>query len=140
MTNQLLRDPETFPADAVLEQGLGRSYSAFVECMRVIASDPFRLESEWRFYKDGKAWLCKITRNKKTVAWLSAWHGCFKVACYFTERSGAGIPDLSIDDALKERYRTHAPIGRLKPLVVEVRKRSQLSDVFALLEYKAGTL
>ena len=74
---------------------------------------------EWRYYQDGKAWLCKITFRKKTVVWLSAWSDCFKLGFYFTEKSGGGIPGLHIKDSIKADYLNHQPIGKLKPLVVE---------------------
>ena len=103
-------------------------------------SEEFKLIPNWRYYKDGKAWFCKITLKKKTVLWLSVWSDCFKVAFYFTEKSGAGIPGLKIDDSIKEFYLNHKPIGKLKPIVVEVRRKSQLVDINTLIKYKSGQL
>jgi hypothetical protein len=37
---------------------------------------------------------------------------------------------------LKDQYRSNRPVGRLKPLVMEVKKKAQLRDVHALLRYK----
>ncbi|PKP08994.1 MAG: hypothetical protein CVU09_13085 [Bacteroidetes bacterium HGW-Bacteroidetes-4] len=37
---------------------------------------------QWRYYNDGKAWLCKVSYKKKTVFWLSVWEAYFKVAFY----------------------------------------------------------
>ena len=135
-----MKDPEIIPTSEVLEMELGNLYPVFREFMNIVESEDFKLNPEWRFYKDGKAWLCKITLKKKTVVWLSVWADCFKVAFYFTEKSGGGIAKLMIDDSIKEFYLNHKPIGKLKPLVVEVRMKSQLADISTLIKYKIGQL
>jgi len=140
MEIQLLKDPDIFPTTDVLEKVLGGKYPVFMEFMNTAESEELKLKPEWRYYKDGKAWLCKITFRKKTVVWCSVWSDCFKLGFYFTEKSGEGIPGLTIDDSIKEFYLNHKPIGKLKPIAVEVRMKSQLSDIYALMKYKIGQL
>lgn len=140
MENQPLKDPDIFPSPEVLEKVLGKQYPVLKEFINTAESEEFKLNPEWRYYKDGKAWLCKITLRKKTVIWLSVWADHFKVAFYFTEKTGAGIAALKVDDSVKEIYLNHKPIGKLKPLVVEVKEKSQLDDVKALISYKISQL
>ncbi len=140
MEIQLLNDPDVFPTKEALEKVLGKQYPVFREFMDITESEEFKLKPEWRYYKDGKAWLCKITFRKKTVVWLSVWSDCFKLGFYFTEKSGEGIPGLKVEDSMKEFYLNHKPIGKLKPLVVEVRKKSQLVDINTIIKYKIGQL
>lgn len=140
MENPLLKDPEVFPSADVLDKVLDKKYPVFKEFLSTIESEEFNLVPNWRFYNDGKAWLCKITLKKKTVAWLSVWPDCFKLAFYFTEKTGEGIPELGIDESIKEVYINHKPIGKLKPLVVEVKRKSQLADLRALIAYKIAKL
>ena len=140
MSIMLLKDPDVFPSAEVLEKVLDKKYPVFQEFYGRLESEEFNLIPNWRFYNDGKAWLCKIAHKKKTVVWLSVWSDCFKVAFYFTEKSGGGIPDLRIDDSIKAFYFNHKPIGKLKPVVVEVRMKSQLVDINTLIKYKIGQL
>jgi hypothetical protein len=137
---QLLKDPDVIPTTEVLEVVLGNNYPVFSEFINTAESENFKLNPEWRYYNDGKAWLCKITFRKKTVVWLSVWSDCFKLGFYFTEKSGRGIPGLKIEDSIKEFYLNHKPIGKLKPIVVEVSKKSQLADINNLIKYKIGQL
>lgn len=137
---QMLREESATLSPELVDEALGpasSTYHAFLEKTK-------DLVHEWRYYKDGHAWLCKIsvenrTRTRttlKTVAWLSAWSGFFKIGFYFTERSGAGIEDLDIDATIKEQYRSGPPIGKLKPLTLDVRRHAQLPDALTLFEYK----
>lgn len=138
MDDKLLKDPEVELSERVLRNEFGRWYSVYSEFVTEIQSDRFSFGTEWRYYKDGKAWLCKIVYKKKTVVWLSAWKTHFKLGFYFTEKSGAGICELEIHKDLKSNYENNKLIGRLKPLIVNVSKQSQLGDVYALLNYKIG--
>lgn len=140
MNQQLLNDPEVEPSDEILQKEFRDWYPVYGEFIRKIQAEPFLLSPEWKYYKDGKAWLCKISRKKKTVVWLSAWENHFKLGFYFTEKSGSGIPDLEVSSSLKDNYASNKPVGRLKPLVVDVNRTSQLADIYTLLEYKAGKL
>jgi hypothetical protein len=140
MEIRLLKNPDVFPTAEVLEKELGKKYPVFREFMNTIESEDFKLSPEWRYYNDGKAWLCKITFKKKTVVWLSLWPDCFKVGFYFTDKSGEGIPGLGISESLKDDYLNHTPVGKLKPLVVETRTMSQLPDIYRLIKYKTGQL
>ena len=140
MNQQLLNNPDVEPSEEVLQKEFGEWYPVYQVFIRTIQAEPFSLSPEWRYYKDGKAWLCKISRKKKTVVWLSAWEEHFKLGFYFTEKSGAGIPSLDVSSSLKENYASSKPIGRLKPLVAEVNEASRLADIYTLLEYKTGKL
>ena len=60
---------------------------------------------EWRYYNDGKAWLCKVVNKKKTVFWLSIWEHYFKTSFYFTEKHLESIDALNIAYASRKRRR-----------------------------------
>jgi len=140
MSVQLLKDPEVFPSEEVLGKVLDNLYPVFREFINTAESEEFSLISDWHFYKEGKAWLCKISLKKKTVIWLSLWSDCFKIGFYFTEKTGEGIPKLEIDDSLIDFYLNHKAIGKLKPLIVDVKRKDQLPDVKTLIKYKISQL
>jgi hypothetical protein len=136
MEKPLLNDPDTFPDETVLKSVLKTSFPAFSDLMQKVAEEPFEFSHQWRYYKDGGAWLCKVSHKKKTIFWLSAWEGYFKTTFYFTEKNGGGIDDLSIDQNLKEVFTTSKWIGKLKPLTVTVDQSDRLKNVLQIAGYK----
>ncbi|KPJ96417.1 MAG: hypothetical protein AMJ53_00770 [Gammaproteobacteria bacterium SG8_11] len=136
METQLLRDQQIFPSKEVLENELGRSYLAFEELTKRLSDVKYGLTIEWRFYKDGKAWLCKVCHKKKTIFWLSVWDKYFKTTFYFTEKSGKGINELNIEEELKESFSRSKAIGRLIPLTININEKEQVKDVIKLVDYK----
>lgn len=137
MEGPLLNDKDVYPDDAVLAKQLGKAKPAWDLFTARLAATFGADALEWRYYNDGKAWLAKVVHKKKTVCWVSVWDRCFKTGFYFTAKSDADIAALPIAEDLKAGYRAHAPVGKLKPLTVEVRTRKALADVSLLMEYKS---
>ncbi|MDX9853974.1 MAG: DUF3788 family protein [Tenuifilaceae bacterium] len=131
----LLREAEVEPTDKVLENALGKEL--FVTYKEVIGAltNEFGLEPQWRFYKDGKAWLCKVVHKKKTILWLSLWEDCIKTGFYFTEKTGVGVLELDIDSKIKEVFKEAKPIGKLIPLIIDINQHSQIEDLKAVVRY-----
>jgi len=136
MEEILLRDPLIEPDESGLRNALREAYPVFEKLSTVFIQPDLALDLQWRYYNDGKAWLCKVVYKKKTVCWISAWDGYFKTAFYFTEKATSAIDALEIKPRLKEEYHSAKAIGKLIPLVIEVREMEQLADVFALARLK----
>lgn len=136
MDTMLLKDQDVFPSKDVLADALGTSFSAYEELMSVISGDDFLMTPEWRYYSDGKAWLCKTCFKKKTVFWLSVWEGFFKTSFYFTAKNSAGIMELGIDEKIKNDFTNHQAVGKLLPLVINIKNTDHLSDLLQIIKYK----
>jgi hypothetical protein len=131
-----LTNPDEFPDAGVVRKALGESYVLYEEIMNALTGDPLNLEPVWRYYKDGHAWLCKVIHKKKTVLWLSVLDGYFKAAFYFSAKAGEGIPGLDIDEALIANFQKADFIGKIKPLIITVRNKAQVSDTLTIAGYK----
>jgi hypothetical protein len=138
MDRPLLNDADQFPDDEVLAAHLGKAKPAWDAFAVEVEALLGRGAIEWRFYKDGGAWLCKVVHKKKTVCWASVWDRFFKVVFYFTAKNDADIAAMAIPDEIKQAYQDHAPIGKLKPLIVIVKTKKALDPIPLLVRYKAG--
>jgi len=135
--NLLLRDPGINPGNEVLENALGKEiFKVYDELIQIVTNEEFDLKPEWNFYKDGKAWLCKVTYKKKTVFWLSIWENCFKTVFYFSEKTRLGVLSLGINEKIIENFVATKTIGKLFPLVLEIDNKSQLEDLLEIIKYK----
>jgi len=68
-----LRDENIYPDDKVLGRILGESFESYVRLLKLFEHNG--MSCEWRYYQDGKAWLCKVQKKKRTIVWMSAWKG-----------------------------------------------------------------
>lgn len=136
METQLLREEHIFPSSEVLKSALKDSYEVYEELIQTITSIKYGLTIEWNYYKDGKAWLCKVQYKKKTIFWLSVWDQFFKTGFYFTKKNSSGVVTLDIKKSLKEKLSSSKPIGKLIPLTIDLNKKTQLKDVLTIIGYK----
>ncbi len=131
-----LNDPNIIPTNEVLLHELGPSFKAYDKLMGIITKADFGIISEWRYYNDGKAWLCKNVFKKKTVFWLSVWDSYFRVVFYFSEKNLQGIDDLEIDEKVKEDFGKSKAIGKLIPMIIKIENEMQVDDAIRVIEYK----
>ncbi len=134
----LLRDEEVVPTNSVLEKATGKFlYAVYSELIEAVTEE-HGIEIQWRYYNDGKAWLCKAVYKKKTVFWLSIWEGFIRTSFFFTDKTKWGIADLKIDEELKKNFDLAKPIGKLLPFVVDILSFERLADFFEIVTYKKG--
>jgi hypothetical protein len=135
--NLLLRDSGINPTNEVLENALGKDiFLVYEDLIEIITNVEFELKPEWNFYKDGKAWLCKVTYKKKTVFWLSIWEQHIKTGFYFTEKTRLGIFNLQINEKIMQDFEETKTVGKLFPLVLNIDKKRQLEDLKEIIKYK----
>lgn len=133
---QLLRDQALFPTRTVLNNALNDVYSIYVTLMNTITQTEYGLTHEWRFYNDGKSWLCKVSHKKKTVFWLSAWKGYIQIGFYFTEKHIEAIATLDINEKIKNDFLQTKPIGKLLPMIFKISQEEQLADLLQVVKLK----
>lgn len=134
MEKPSLNDVNIVPTDEVLEMQLGETYPTFKELINTLPEKD--MTHEWRYYNDGKAWLCKVQYKKKTVFWLSAWEKYFKTTFYFTEKCFEDFDKLPVNEDYKRQLSESGSFGKLHPLTFVFGDRDQLQDFFIIVDFK----
>ena len=104
INNIELRDENIFPDDIVLKSILNESFQVYKKLLELFTK--YEMDYEWRYYHDGKAWLCKVQKKKKTIVWMSAWKDFMQATIYFPERNIDKIYDLNINEEIKQKIRS----------------------------------
>lgn len=130
----ILNDPTIEPTLEVLKSVMGDNYGNHLLFMELISR--YGLTSEWRYYNDGKSWLCKMLHKKRNVFWFSVWVDCFKTTFYFTEKDIENIGALPISEATKSEFFMQKPIGKLIPMIISVKNSEPLADIDVAIGYK----
>ena len=136
MDRPCLNNPNEYPDDAVLARQLSGAKSAWDAFMAMLKNDYPRISVEWRYYNDGKSWLCKVTQKAKTICWASAWENFFKVSFYFTAKAEDAIRSSAIAGGIKNAFLHPAGSAKLRPITIEVRKISGVKAIKELIEVK----
>lgn len=137
MKTKQLNNPDLYPKDEVLQEALeNHSFNLFKSFRETIIGDEYELILEWKFYNDGKEWLCKVTGKKKTVLWISVHKSYFTVSFHFAERHRETVLTLAISETLKEVFSSAKPAGRLVSLIIDVRSETEIAGALTLIQLK----
>lgn len=129
-----MRDESIIPDQAVLAGILGDSFPAYQALIKHF--DDNQLTHQWRYYKDGKAWLNKVQKKDKTIVWMSAWKGYMQATIYIPEKYIDQIYMLDISEERKQKIRDTKNTGKSKPCIFEVRTVDVLDDFNTLMQFK----
>lgn len=129
-----LNDPSVYPDEEVLKAVLGRAYQSFKKLIELFDSN--EMTHEWRYYNDGKAWLCKVQKKKRTIVWMSAWKGFMKATMYMPLRYIEEIYNLDIAEEVIEKIKETKNIGKSKPCTFEIRTQKVIKDFDKIMQFK----
>jgi hypothetical protein len=129
-----LGDSSIYPNSAILKKVLGEAYSGYCALLDVFTQN--EMTHDWRYYKDGKAWLCKVEKKKRTIVWMSAWKGFMKATIYFPEKHIEALYGLDLSDQTKASIKETKNVGKSKPCTFEIRAGSDLSEITKVMQLK----
>ncbi len=129
-----LKDEAIYPDESVLQSVLGDSYPAYVELLKLYDSN--QMEPIWRYYHDGKAWLCKVQKKKKTIVWMSAWKGYMQATIYMPEKFLDQVYSLEISEAFKDKFRQSRSMGKSRACIFEIRGSEVIEDFKKVMQLK----
>jgi hypothetical protein len=136
MEKPCLNNEDEYPDDAVLGRCLGdvkNTWDSFIDFIR--ESYP-SFSGEWRYYRDGKSWLYKLTKKKHTICWISIWAGAFKTAFYFPDRAAELIAASKLKKEYIDQFVHGKKYGKIRGITVEIKNSADLSATRSLIEIK----
>lgn len=134
INNIELKDESVYPDEQVLKSILGKSYNAYCRLLKLY--DEYEMEYNWRYYRDGKAWLCKVQKKKKTIVWMSAWKGYMQATVYFPEKYIDEIYRLDLSKDALEKIKNTKNTGKSKSCIFEIRDVKVLKDISTVIQFK----
>lgn len=132
-----LKNPDVYPNDEILKSLLGKSFEAYASLLKLFAASD--MTYEWRYYNDGKLWLCKVQHKKRTIVWMSAWKGFIKATIYFPEKYIHDIYSLDINQKTKDYIKETSNTGKSKPCIFEMKTSSVPKDFSKIMQLKLKT-
>lgn len=129
-----LRDESVYPDEKVLKNILNISYESYTMLLDLFSES--ELSHEWKYYRDGKAWLCKAQIKKRTIVWISVWNGFIQATIYFPEKYLEKVYNLDISEVAKIKIKSTKNVGKSKPCIFEIRDKNILNDFSKVMKLK----
>jgi len=139
MDQPLLSDKMQFPSEEIIYSHLGKARNIWVSFFEYLQENHPDILSEWRYYNDGKSWLMKVTRKKKTIFWLSVLKGTFRITFYFTDRAADAIADSTLPAIMKKQFKEGKQFGKIRGLTIIFKSKKDIESAKVLLLIKLNT-
>ena len=136
MDQMVLTDKNRSPTEEIIYSYIGKSKTNWESIFKYIYSNYPEFTEQWRYYKDGKSWLMKVTRKSKTVFWLSVIEDGFRITFYFGDKAEELILESSLTDQLKEQFKNGKRFGKIHALTVLMNNKRNVEFVKELISIK----
>jgi Protein of unknown function (DUF3788) len=136
MEHPILNDKNQFPTEEILFAHLGKNKSLWIDLFRHIHQIYPDFAEEWRYYNDGKSWLLKVTRKKKTICWISILKNAFRMTCYFSDKAEKIILESELSEEYKRLFVEGKNYGKIRGLTILFGKKEDLAMAKILLSVK----
>ena len=136
MKEPCLIDQSEYPDDEVLERHLGEMKPVWDSFLSFINKAHPSFATEWRYYRDGKRWLFKITKKKKTICWVSVYEGMFSTSFYFADTVEELLRDSDLKQEYLEQFANAKKYGKVRPLTVDILKPADIEMTKILIRIR----
>jgi hypothetical protein len=136
MEKPCLNDKDEYPNDKVLRRTLGKVKDTWDVFIDFINESYPSFSGQWRYYNDGKSWLYKLTKKKKTISWISVYPNKFKTTFYFPNKAEELIKASKLKKEYIDQFIHGKRYGKIRGITVEIKKLADLSTTKTLIEIK----
>ena len=63
------------------------------------------ISEEWKYYNDGKTWLFRTLKKKKTLFWIRILKNTFRIAFWFINKLEPIILESDLHEKIKDEYK-----------------------------------
>ena len=136
MEQLILSDPNQFPSEDIVFSHIGKTKALWISLFEYIHANHPDFADQWRYYRDGKSWLLKVTQKKKTVFWLSVVKGSFRTTFYFTDKAEAALMSSGLSGELKEQFTGGKRFGKIRGVTITYAARENVEEAKILIGIK----
>jgi hypothetical protein len=136
MEAPVLTDKDQYPTEEVITSHIGKAKALWFSLFEYIHANHADFSEEWRYYNDGKSWLLKVSRKKKTVFWLSVVKNAFTTTFYLNDRTKQAVAGSSLSDDLKEQFVVGRKFGTIRGLTITYKRKRDVADAKELIAIK----
>jgi hypothetical protein len=136
MEKPVLSDPSVFPDQDLLFGIIGTNEVHWQKLMaKVHARYPDAVE-QWNYYKDGKNWLFRMMRRKKTLFWIGVLAETFRITFYFGDKAEPLIEASSLPLVLKQGFKTSKRYGHIRAISLRVERDEDIENALKLVDIR----
>ncbi|HUX96342.1 MAG TPA: DUF3788 family protein [Bacteroidales bacterium] len=131
-----LADPTKEPDDELIASLVGKKIDLWRLILKHAENSYNDVSGRWNYYKDGKQWLFKFVRKKKTLFWAGIFNNTFRITFYFGDKAESNVLSSDLPSEIREGFKTARRFGSIRPISIVLSEQSDVENVYKLIEMK----
>lgn len=131
----VLTDPNVQPTDELISSIIGKNNVYWQQIIKYLYDNHRDITEVWRFYNDGKCWLYRTLRKKKTIYWVGILKDTFRISFYMSDKAEALIEESTLSENIKEEF-WNTKGSKFRAVTVVMRSAEDLENILKLIEIK----
>jgi hypothetical protein len=134
----ILSDKSIKPSDDLIFSIIGGRKDLWQSLMKHADENYTGSAGDWNYYNDGKRWLFKLVRKKKTVFWISLIEDTFQVTFYFGDKAEPMIDKSDLPEKIKDEFKSAKRYGAIRGITVIMKEVADVKNVAKLMAIKSA--
>jgi hypothetical protein len=140
MEKKVLTDESVQPNEELIFSIIGDKDLLWKQIMSYLYDNNNDISEVWKYYNDGKSWLFRTLKKKKTIFWISILEDTFRIAFWFAERLEPIILESDIEDSMKSEYQNAKSFNQSRCIYIDIRDSGDFQNVKKLIDLKLKNL
>ena len=132
----VLSDKSIVPTDDYIFSIIGERKVHWLRIMNYLSENYPDASGSWNYYNDGKQWLFKYVRKKKTIFWASLLKDTFRITFYLGNKAESVIENSDLPVSIKEEFKTAKRYGLIRPVTFIIRNEEDVDNVLKMIVLK----
>jgi len=130
-----LTDRFTTPDDEFIFSVIGDKRIFWQKIISYLRDNHSDISEVWRFYDDGKCWLFRTLKKKKTIFWIGIIDGTFRVSFYLADKATPLIVQSELPEKIKNEFLNTAG-NKFRSITITMSNAEDAENVIKLIEIK----
>jgi len=132
----VLTDPNVQPTDELIFSIIGENSLYWQQLIDYLYDHHSDISEQWRFYNDGKSWLYRTLRKKKTIFWVGIQSDTFRVSFFIPDKAEQLVEESELSENVKEEYRNAKRSTFGRSVTIVMRSQEDFEQVVKLAELR----
>jgi hypothetical protein len=133
----VLTDKSVTPDDNLVFSIIGENKIHWQKLMESVHRKYPDAQGQWNYYNDGKSWLFKMVRKKKTLFWIGVFKSTFQITFYFGDKAEPMIESSALPDTMKKEFTSSKRFGKIRAIPIRAAKAEDVENALQVIDIKA---
>ncbi len=132
----VLTDPTVVPNEELVFKLIGNKRLLWKQIAEHLHTNHKEITEAWQFYNDGKCWMFRYLKRKKTICWIGVQEDTFRVGFWLSDKARPVIEQSDLTETVKESYRNARQTKIGCGFSIVVNEPSDAENILKMIELK----